>query len=292
MERVKQLVKYPFCFLHTHMNTICKSFSFHLFALTGEWSRTDVKSAHHSVLKDRHRKVIIILLGDLPSKDLDPDIRLYLKNHTYLNCDDKKFWEKLRYALPDVKVKAPVFRGIHGRTSSSRNNSQPTRSGTAQSSAPASGTPLQPQPHHHLHQASAAAAHHHYNQPSPNMSQAHHLTHLGPHTQNNITSPLIGPPPSLTAPPVPGLLANLPPNIPNGTIGPHGYHPHHATMHHGGGPVTTVIGGTGVGMHSGSTASISTSSNNSGSQRAPQRHQSLVNSAHHPNSRQNTAIHI
>ncbi|CAL8103909.1 unnamed protein product [Orchesella dallaii] len=234
--------------------------------LKGEWSRTDVKSAHHSVLKDRHRKVIIILLGDLPSKDLDPDIRLYLKNHTYLNCDDKKFWEKLRYALPDVKVKVPVFRGIHGRTSS-RNNSQHR----------SSGPPLQS--HQHLHH------HHHHPQQSPNLSQAHHLTHLGPNTQNNISSPLIGPPPPLTAPPVPGLLANLPPNIPNGALGPVG---HHGAIGMGG-PVTTVIGAGMVGNPGMNMSSMN--SNNSGSQRAPQRHSSIVNSAN-PNNRQNTAIHI
>lgn len=253
-----------------------------------------MKSAHHSILKDRHRKVIIILLGDLPSKDLDPDIRLYLKNHTYINCDDKKFWEKLRYALPDVKVKVPVFRGIHGRTPSARNNSQHCGNSGSTTTSPVSAAPLQPPSHHHLHHAQAH--HHHYNQPSPNMSQAHHLTHLGPSAQNNITSPLIGPPPPLTAPPVPGLLANLPPNIPNGTMGHSGHHPLHGPLHTGGGPVTTVIG---AGLHGGSTASISTSSNNSGSQRAAQRHHNLVNSAQqhhqphpHANGRNNTAIHI
>jgi len=83
-----------------------------------------VKSAHNSVLKDPTRKVILILLGDLPSKDLDADIRLFIKNQTFIKCDDKNFWEKLRYVLPDVKVKAPASRSLHGRTNSSNYSHQ------------------------------------------------------------------------------------------------------------------------------------------------------------------------
>jgi len=78
-----------------------------------------VKSAHNSVLKDPTRKVILIILGDLPSKDLDADIRLFIKNQTLIKCDDKNFWEKLRYALPDVKEKSSVSYSLHGRTDSS-----------------------------------------------------------------------------------------------------------------------------------------------------------------------------
>jgi hypothetical protein len=104
--------------------------------------------------------VIIILLGDLPSKDLDPDIRLYLKNHTYLNCEDKKFWDKLRYALPDVKVKAPLFRGAVGRTSGAPHGN---------STLHRSSAPPPPPPHYqypnHL-------------QSSPNLTSNHHQLNL------------------------------------------------------------------------------------------------------------------
>ncbi|XP_063241829.1 toll-like receptor Tollo [Bacillus rossius redtenbacheri] len=70
--------------------------------IKSEWCRFEFKSAHHQVLRDRRRRLIVVLLGDVPQKDLDPDIRLYLKTNTYLRWGDKLFWEKLRFALPDV----------------------------------------------------------------------------------------------------------------------------------------------------------------------------------------------
>ncbi|XP_030751606.1 toll-like receptor Tollo [Sitophilus oryzae] len=70
--------------------------------IKSEWCRFEFKSAHHQVLRDRRRRLIVVLLGEVPHKDLDPDIRLYLKTNFYLQWGDKLFWEKLRYALPDV----------------------------------------------------------------------------------------------------------------------------------------------------------------------------------------------
>ena len=47
---------------------------------------------------------MVVLLGDVGSRrDLDPDLRLYLKQATVLQWGDRLFWEKLRYALPDVR---------------------------------------------------------------------------------------------------------------------------------------------------------------------------------------------
>ncbi|CAH0384155.1 unnamed protein product [Bemisia tabaci] len=70
--------------------------------LKSEWCRFEFKSAHHQVLRDKRKRLIVILLGDLPQKDLDPEIKLYLKTNSYLQWGDKLFWEKLKFALPDV----------------------------------------------------------------------------------------------------------------------------------------------------------------------------------------------
>ena len=70
--------------------------------LKSEWSRYDFKSGLHQALREGNRKPIIIMLGDIPSRDIDPDLRLYLKNGTILYWGSKSFWEKLKYLLPDV----------------------------------------------------------------------------------------------------------------------------------------------------------------------------------------------
>jgi len=66
-----------------------------------EWSRYDVKSALHDVLKSRGKSIILVL-GDIPYRDLDPDLRHYLKSNTTIHWSDRLFWNKLRFHLPPV----------------------------------------------------------------------------------------------------------------------------------------------------------------------------------------------
>lgn len=68
-----------------------------------EWCRFEFKSAHHQVLRDRRKRLIIILLGEISFKNLDPELQLYLKTNTCLEWGQKFFWEHLRFALPDVR---------------------------------------------------------------------------------------------------------------------------------------------------------------------------------------------
>ena len=70
--------------------------------IKSEWCRFEYKSALHQLLKNRRKCLIVILIGDIRRKDLDPDLRLYLKTGTYLHWGQVAFWHRLRYALPDV----------------------------------------------------------------------------------------------------------------------------------------------------------------------------------------------
>lgn len=72
--------------------------------LYNEWSRFEVKSAVHEVIK-RQRKIIFVLYGDLPQRDIDADMRMYLRTNTCIEWDDKKFWQKLRMAMPNLRMK-------------------------------------------------------------------------------------------------------------------------------------------------------------------------------------------
>ncbi|XP_037720849.1 toll-like receptor 6 [Drosophila subpulchrella] len=67
--------------------------------LYNEWSRFEYKSALHELVK-RRKRVVFILYGDLPQRDIDMDMRHYLRTSTCIEWDDKKFWQKLRLALP------------------------------------------------------------------------------------------------------------------------------------------------------------------------------------------------
>jgi hypothetical protein len=74
--------------------------------LKGEWCRYGFKSAHLEVLRSNQRhKLILIFIGKINPHDFDPDIRFWLKRATILEWGSKMFWEKLRYAMPDVTAR-------------------------------------------------------------------------------------------------------------------------------------------------------------------------------------------
>ena len=70
--------------------------------LKTEWSRYDYKSGLHQAFRVGRKKLIVVILGNIAPRDLDPDLRLYLKTSTVLHWGEKMFWEKLRYELPDA----------------------------------------------------------------------------------------------------------------------------------------------------------------------------------------------
>jgi len=44
--------------------------------------------------------LIVILFDDVDTTELDEEFKLYLRTNTYLSVSDKRFWQKLYYALP------------------------------------------------------------------------------------------------------------------------------------------------------------------------------------------------
>ena len=71
--------------------------------MKSEWCQYEFKAAHYRVLHDKTIRIIMILLDDKPPANLDPELKLYIKTNTYLEWKDPWFWEKLKYALPDVE---------------------------------------------------------------------------------------------------------------------------------------------------------------------------------------------
>ena len=74
--------------------------------MRSEWCQYEFQAAHYRVLHDKTIRLILILLDDKPPKNMDPELKLYIKTNTDLEWKDTWFWEKLRFALPDVDREA------------------------------------------------------------------------------------------------------------------------------------------------------------------------------------------
>ena len=129
--------------------------------IKAEWCRFEYKSALHQLFGNQRyntvdggsgkmvkrqqgasggngRRLIVILIGDVAHKDLDADLKLYLKTNTYLQWGEVGFWDKLRFALPD-----PVQPQANTNTTRSQQQQQQQQQQQLQ---------LHHQHHQHLHQ--------------------------------------------------------------------------------------------------------------------------------------------
>ena len=71
--------------------------------LQSEWCMLEFRTAHHKVLEDR-LKLIIILFDDINFAELDNEMKLYMRTNTYLRINDNWFWEKLIHAMPKSSI--------------------------------------------------------------------------------------------------------------------------------------------------------------------------------------------
>ncbi|GIY50079.1 toll-like receptor Tollo [Caerostris darwini] len=69
--------------------------------LKSEWCLFELKACHHESQCNRRHKVIIVLLNKVDLKELDADVRACFKAALIVHWGDRRFWEKLRYALPE-----------------------------------------------------------------------------------------------------------------------------------------------------------------------------------------------
>ncbi|ELU03528.1 hypothetical protein CAPTEDRAFT_27770, partial [Capitella teleta] len=69
--------------------------------LNSSWCMMEFRAAHLQVLKEMSKYLILIMYEDIHENELDEDLKFYVKNNTYLSIQNKWFWEKLYYAMPE-----------------------------------------------------------------------------------------------------------------------------------------------------------------------------------------------
>ncbi|CAG9857202.1 unnamed protein product [Phyllotreta striolata] len=76
-----------------------------------EWSRPEFRAALQAALQTTYRqKLICVLRGD-PLEPMDPELRALLRACAVARWGERRFWEKLRYAMPDVTGNSTGRRG-------------------------------------------------------------------------------------------------------------------------------------------------------------------------------------
>ncbi|CAG2167094.1 unnamed protein product [Oppiella nova] len=68
--------------------------------LKSEWCRFELKAAHQESQCNKNHRLVVVLLDKNNLTELDADTRMCLRSVPVIHWGDRRFWEKLRYAMP------------------------------------------------------------------------------------------------------------------------------------------------------------------------------------------------
>ncbi|XP_061184742.1 toll-like receptor 4 [Saccostrea echinata] len=74
--------------------------------LQSEWCLLEFRKAFHQTLLERKRHLIVILMNNVKIDTLEPEMKHFLRTHTYLKLNDFLFWDRLIYAVSDAKFQS------------------------------------------------------------------------------------------------------------------------------------------------------------------------------------------
>ncbi|EFN80713.1 Protein toll [Harpegnathos saltator] len=133
--------------------------------LANEWQHAEFRAALRTALENirptsRKRRVVVLLATEAPARD--PEMQLLLQTCTVVVWGEKRFWEKLRFAMPDSPngvLVAPVHAPTPTPTQSTYVSSASSRTEDEDSGAEHQHHQHQHQHHPHPHQHGYSALH-------------------------------------------------------------------------------------------------------------------------------------
>lgn len=77
--------------------------------LKNEWKKIEFKKIFYEILKTKKRKkLIIVFMDNFDDKNFDPELKLILKTNFVLKWNEKLFWEKFKFFLPNLNRTAQL----------------------------------------------------------------------------------------------------------------------------------------------------------------------------------------